>query len=117
MNASVQTSDLAAGFAAHAAGWASARGAPADAVEIVKAAAARVGEAAGQGSVCIALSSLGDFQGRPVTELRRALLASRIVSTPDSAEVLPLVIEIAAPCCEPASARGDGKPGARAAAP
>ena len=95
MIAITQTSDLAAGFATHAAGWAASRGAPADAVEVVKAFAAHVSEATEQGSVCVSLGALGDYAGKTVDELRSTLLASRIVGTPDSAEVLPLVLDSA----------------------
>jgi exodeoxyribonuclease V alpha subunit len=90
------TSDLAAGFAAHAAGWAGNRGAPADSIEALKIAAACVGDATAQGSVCIPLSALIPHIGdKPVADLRTTLLASRIVGTPDSTEVLPLVLDSA----------------------
>jgi exodeoxyribonuclease V alpha subunit len=88
------TSDLAAGFAANAAGWAGNRGAPADSIEALRIAAACVGDATAQGSACVPLSALiPHIVGKTVTDLRTALLASRIVSTPDSLEVLPLVLD------------------------
>jgi exodeoxyribonuclease V alpha subunit len=94
MKVSLATTDLAAGFAAHAAGWASSRGAPAAAVEIAKVAAACVSDATAQGSVCIPLSALAPyFEGKAPADLRTALLASRIVSTPESPEILPLVLD------------------------
>jgi exodeoxyribonuclease V alpha subunit len=96
MNGALVTSDLAAGFAANAAGWAGNRGAPADSIEALKIAAACVGDAAAQGSACVPLSALiPHLAGKTVAELRSALLASRIVSTPDSLEVLPLVLDSA----------------------
>jgi hypothetical protein len=95
MNALV-TSDLAAGFAANAAGWAGNRGAPADSIEALKIAAACVGDATQQGSACVPLSAIVPHIGdKTVADLRAALLASRIVSTPDSVEVLPLVLDSA----------------------
>ncbi len=94
MSATLQISDLAAGFAAHAAGWAANRGAPPEAVEILQVAAACVSEATVQGSVCVPLSALaGDLEGKSAAAVREALLASRLVGTPDSSEVLPLVLD------------------------
>jgi hypothetical protein len=124
------TSDLAAGFAAHAAGWAGNRGAPADSIEALKIAAACVGDATAQGSVCIPLSALIPHIGdKPVADLRTTLLASRIVGTPDSTEVLPAgarfgespvpapILRLrAATRGESPAARGDPGPGAGAAA-
>ena len=96
MNGALVTSDLAAGFAANAAGWAGNRGAPADSIEALKIAAACVGDATAQGSACVPLSALiPHLAGRTVADLRTMLLASRIVSTPDSLEVLPLVVDSA----------------------
>jgi len=96
MNGTLATSDLAAGFAANAAGWAGNRGAPADSIEALKIAAACVGDATAQGSACVPLSALiPHLAGRTVADLRTMLLASRIVSTPDSLEVLPLVLDSA----------------------
>ena len=96
MNRALATNDLAAGFAAHAAGWAHNRGATADAVDIVKVAAACVSEATAQGSVCIPLAALGaHFEGKTPEDLRSALLASQIVATPESPELLPLVLDSA----------------------
>ena len=95
MNALV-TSDLAAGFAANAAGWAGNRGAPTDSIEALRIAAACVVDATAQGSVCVPLSALVPHIGDKTAEgLRSALLASRIVSTPDSNEVLPLMLDAA----------------------
>ena len=94
MNAGLESSDLAAGFAAHVAGWAGNRGAAAEAIEVLKVAAARVSEATAQGSVCVPISALArHFEGKTAVELRSALLASRMVSAPASAEVLPLVLD------------------------
>jgi len=76
MNGTLATSDLAAGFAANAAGWAGNRGAPADSIEALMIAAACVGDATAQGSACVrrialsgapmcrmsAPSALGDWQ-------------------------------------------------------
>ena len=96
MNGKLVTSDLAAGFAANAARWAGHRGAAADSIEALKIAAACVGDATAQGSVCVPLSALIPYIGdKTVADLRTALLASRIVSTADSAEVLPLVLDSA----------------------
>jgi exodeoxyribonuclease V alpha subunit len=96
LNGALVTSDLAAGFAANAAGWAGNRGAPADSIEALKIAAACVGEATAQGSACVPLAALiPHLAGKTVADLRSALLASRIVSTPDSLEVLPLVLDSA----------------------
>ena len=96
MNGGLETSNLAAGFAANAAGWASNRGAPADSIEALKIAAACVGDATAQGSACVPLAALVPHIGdKTVADLRTALLASRIVSTPDSVEVLPLVLDSA----------------------
>jgi len=91
-----RSNDLAAGFAAHVAGWAARRGATADAIETLKVAAAEVSEATAQGSVCLPLSALGrHFHGSGTPELRNALLGSRMVGQPDSTEVLPLVLDSA----------------------
>ena len=87
-----RTTDLAAGFAAYAAGWAGNRGAPAETVAIVKLAAACVSDATAQGSACIPLPR---FEGRTDEDVRRALLSSGVVCTPDSADVLPLVLDSA----------------------
>jgi len=96
LNTALVTSDLATGFAANAAGWAGNRGAPADSIEALKIAAACVGDATAQGSACVPLSALiPHLAGRTVADLRTMLLASRIVSTPDSLEVLPLVLDSA----------------------
>ncbi|HEX5612571.1 MAG TPA: exodeoxyribonuclease V subunit alpha [Burkholderiales bacterium] len=83
MSATAARSDLALGFAAHVGGWAKARGAPAEAVKALEAAAAEVSAATEQGSVCIPLAG----------ELRSMLLASRMVATPESGETLPLVLD------------------------
>ena len=94
MNARLEIDDLAAGFAAHVAGWASNRGAASDVVSVLRIAATRVSSATSQGSVCIPLSALAaDFKGRSEADLRAALLASRMVSDSRSAEVLPLVLD------------------------
>jgi exodeoxyribonuclease V alpha subunit len=96
MNGALVTSDLAAGFAANAAGWAGNRGAPVDSIEALKIAAACAGDATAQGSACVPLAALiPHLAGKTVADLRSALLASRIVSTPDSLEVLPLVLDSA----------------------
>jgi exodeoxyribonuclease V alpha subunit len=94
--AAPEVSDLAAGFAAHAVRWAAGRGAPADALAVLRIAAQRVSASTAQGSVCIPLEAMAEqLENRSVAELRQALLASRIVSEPDSREILPLVLDAA----------------------
>ena len=86
--------DLSAGFAAHAVRWAAGRGAPAEALAILKIAAQRVSASTAQGSVCIPLEAMGEqLEGKSTAELRKALLASRLVSEADSQEILPLVLD------------------------
>src|SRR5262245_24008673 len=94
MSPGLAAGDLAAGFAAHTAGWARNRGAPADVVDVVKVAAACVSEATAQGSVCIPLSALASlFEGKATAELRSSLLSSQVVGAADSPEVMPLVLD------------------------
>ena len=94
--AAPEVSDLAAGFAAHAVRWAAGRGAPADALAVLNIAAQRVSVSTAQGSVCIPLEAIAEqLENKSAAELRKALLASRIVGEPDSQEILPLVLDAA----------------------
>jgi len=89
-----ESSDLAAGFAAHVAGWAARRNAPAEAIAVLRQAAWRVSFAAGRGNVCLPLAELiEEFPEKSMAELRDALLSSRMVGAPDSQEALPLVLD------------------------
>jgi len=82
---------LAEGFARHAAQWATAAGAPAASVAAVAHAAAALSLAVSEGHVCLMLSALVD--ARDVAGWRAALLASRIVGTPDAPGALPLILD------------------------
>ncbi|HEV8095603.1 MAG TPA: exodeoxyribonuclease V subunit alpha, partial [Burkholderiales bacterium] len=98
MNARIapEMSDLAAGFSAHVVRWAAHRGAAPDALAVLKVAAQRVSLATAQGSVCIPLAAMAEqLENKSAVELRKALLASRIVSEPDSQVMLPLVLDTA----------------------
>jgi exodeoxyribonuclease V alpha subunit len=89
-----ESSDLAAGFAAHVAGWAARRKAPAEAIAVLRQAAWRVSFATGRGNVCLPLAELiEDFPEKSTASLRDALLSSRMVGAPDSQEALPLVLD------------------------
>ena len=91
-----ESSDLAAGFAAHVAGWAERRNAPAEAIAVLRQAAWRVSFATGRGNVCVPLAELiEEFPEKSAAELRNALLSSRMVGVPDSQEALPLVLDSA----------------------
>jgi exodeoxyribonuclease V alpha subunit len=82
---------LAEGFARHASAWATAEGAPAASVAAVARAAAALSLAVSEGHVCLLLSALAD--DADMASRRAALLASRIVGTPDAPGALPLILD------------------------
>ncbi len=94
--------DLAAGFAAHAAQWAQAAGAPAHALPALREAAWRLALATADGHVCLPLDLLADDSqaddDEARTVLRQRLLASGIVAdaaSMDHATAHPLVLDAA----------------------
>ncbi len=82
---------LAEGFARHASAWSTAEDAPAASVAAVARAAAALSLAVSEGHVCLLLSALGD--DGDAGSRRAALLASRIVGTPDAPGALPLILD------------------------
>ena len=90
---------LAEGFARHAAHWAAAAGAEAAGVAAVGRAASALSLAVSAGHVCLLLAGLAaarDDASAPrldVAGWRAALLASRIVGTPDAPGALPLILD------------------------
>ena len=82
---------LAEGFARHASAWATAEGAPAASVAAVARAAAALSLAVSAGHVCLLLSALAD--DGDAADRRAALLASRIVGTPEAPGALPLILD------------------------
>ena len=90
---------LAQGFARHAARWAAAQGASADAVSALAHAAEALSLAVSEGHVCLMLASLAatreDTSSLPsgVAGWRTALRASGIVGTPEAPGALPLILD------------------------
>ncbi len=85
--------DLAAGFAEHVSIWARNRGASAESLAVLKAAAERASLATAQGSVCVPLAEVAaGIPGKSVAELREALLSSKMVGPPQG-EALPLALD------------------------
>jgi exodeoxyribonuclease V alpha subunit len=86
--------DLAAGFAEHLRLWARNRGAPPEALEALALVAGRASLATAEGSVCVPLAAIAQaFAGQPLAALRERLLASQMVGSLRSEEVLPLVLD------------------------
>jgi exodeoxyribonuclease V alpha subunit len=90
---------LAEGFARHAAQWAAAEGASGAGVAAIGRAAGALSLAVSEGHVCLLLSALAaarDDASAPrldVAGWRAALLASRIVGTPEAPGALPLILD------------------------
>ena len=84
---------LAQRFADHVASWAEASGAPDDALSILRRVACETSEATTGGHACLSLSDMAG-QGMPeLAEIRRLLLASGVVGTPDDPDTMPLIID------------------------
>jgi exodeoxyribonuclease V alpha subunit len=88
--------DLAEGFALQVATWAQRQGADEAAVKVARRAAQALSLATGNGHVCLRLADLqtpgGD--GAPsLAELRRWLLDSAVVGTPQSPSALPMILD------------------------
>jgi exodeoxyribonuclease V alpha subunit len=84
---------LAERFAAHAATWSRARGAPAAAVDTLRNAAYAASRVTTLGHVCVALDDLAAAQGPGASDLRARLLASGVVGTPAAPDGLPLILD------------------------
>ncbi len=88
---------LAEGFAHHVGVWARRRDCDGATVNAVRSAAASVSLATSAGHVCVSLGELAvapSGAGTPdVASLRRRLLASGLVGTPDAPGALPLILD------------------------
>jgi exodeoxyribonuclease V alpha subunit len=84
---------LAQRFSDHVVSWAEASGAPDDALSILRRVACGISEATTGGHACLSLSDMAG-QGMPeLAEIRRLLLASGVVGTPDDPGTMPLIID------------------------
>ena len=87
---------LAEGFAAHVATWAQRQGAAEAAVQVARQAAQALSLATGDGHVCLRLA---DLQALPsehastLQALRRALLDSGVVGTPQDPAARPMILD------------------------
>ena len=86
--------ELALGFAAHAASWARALGAPDASLGPLRAAATRVSLAVAAGHVCVPLAELATAD-ETVAALRETLFATGVVGRADDPQVRPLVLDAA----------------------
>lgn len=95
--ATLPSDRLAEMFAAHVARWATALGCDHRTVEAAQRAAEEVSRATGEGHVCIPLQ---DAAGAPITaarldSLRKRLLDSQLVGTPEDPSARPLILDAA----------------------
>jgi exodeoxyribonuclease V alpha subunit len=74
---------LARGFAHHMARWAARQGCDAATIQVLQDVALQVGVATGEGHVCVSVDAA----------LRRRLLSSGLVGTPDAPGALPLILD------------------------
>ena len=86
---------LAEGFASHVQRWAQVNGAPETAIRVVRRAAFLVSTAVAAGDVCILLDEVAASLERDYdpADLRRWLMASGIVGTPEAPAAMPLIID------------------------
>lgn len=87
---------LAEGFSVHATYWAQERDAPDSASKSVQRAAYAVSLATTAGHVCAHLSDIAESLAKEhsdVAALRRSLLESGVVGTPEAPEAMPLILD------------------------
>ena len=87
---------LAEGFALHVAAWAQRQGAGAGAVQAARQAALALSLATGNGHVCVRLADLQAALGDgapPLQALRRLLLDSGVVGSPDGPAARPMLLD------------------------
>ncbi|MGH8508227.1 MAG: exodeoxyribonuclease V subunit alpha [Gammaproteobacteria bacterium] len=87
---------LAEGFSVHAKRWAQERGAREAARKLVQKAAYTVSLATTAGHVCAHLDDIAESLGeehREVADLRRSLLDSGVVGTPEVPDTMPLILD------------------------
>jgi len=84
---------LAAGFAAHVAGWSCKLGADDATQRIASQSAAALSLATSEGHVCIALGELAGDAAMDSATLRAALIASGVVGTPEHSGAMPMILD------------------------
>jgi exodeoxyribonuclease V alpha subunit len=86
---------LAESFATQAARWAQARGAPETAIRLARQSAFLLSMAVAAGNVCLTLDDIAAALERAfdADSLRKWLLASGIVGTPEACDTMPLILD------------------------
>lgn len=95
MTTELALKSIAEGFAAHAQRWALANGAPENAIRVVRRAAFLVSMAVATGDICVRLDEIAASLSPEFdpNNLRRWLMASGIVGTPEARAAMPLILD------------------------